>query len=399
MDTLEQISPRTILFFMLYGGAAVVAAILFLYILLRRGNAFAANITPPLRLRRWAAAFFAVAAVGHLWWFLLYTFSGFTRSWGFVELVVLDCFMMLTTVYGTLLSMLQDRRRPVWPFVAAMAPIVVLGGLQIVWPGTNFVPPIILYTLLLYVVFIIYMVVAIRQYGQWLRDNYADLEHKEVWQSHALLILFLLLLAIYGFTTDGPSMFLLRIADFVLFGLLLWRVETLPTLDPDAIPGERGDNSCAHEPDGSGAHAPRPERKATGQRDGGHSGAAGLQGKNGVGDEVLASIGQLLTERCVDTGLYLQHDLTLAQLSATIGFNRTYLSQYFSSQGMNYNAYINGLRINHFVSLYQEAVAAQRTFTLQQLASDSGYGSYSTFSLAFKQRMGQSVTAWMQETK
>ena len=38
------------------------------------------------------------------------------------------------------------------------------------------------------VAFIIYMVVAVRQYGRWLRDNYADLEHKEVWFSLALLI-------------------------------------------------------------------------------------------------------------------------------------------------------------------------------------------------------------------
>ena len=34
----------------------------------------------------------------------------------------------------------------------------------------------------------------------------------------------------------------------------------------------------------------------------------------------------------------------------------------------------------------------------QQLASESGYRSYSTFSLAFKQRTGQSVTVWMHDT-
>ena len=47
------------------------------------------------------------------------------------------------------------------------------------------------------------------------------------------------------------------------------------------------------------------------------------------------------------------------------------------------------------MSLYREAVAAQRSFTAQQLASESGYRSYSTFGIAFKQRMGQTVTAWM----
>ena len=49
------------------------------------------------------------------------------------------------------------------------------------------------------------------------------------------------------------------------------------------------------------------------------------------------------------------------------------------------------------VGFYQEAVVTKRSFTAQQLASDSGYRSYSTFSLAFKQRMGQTVTAWMRE--
>ena len=69
-----------------------------------------------------------------------------------------------------------------------------------------------------------------------------------------------------------------------------------------------------------------------------------------------------------------------------------------STQAMthiNYNTYINKLRIDHFVSLYHEAVASQLPFTAQKLAHDSGYQSYCTFSLAFKKLMGQTVTAWM----
>ncbi|MBQ8949050.1 MAG: AraC family transcriptional regulator, partial [Prevotella sp.] len=73
----------------------------------------------------------------------------------------------------------------------------------------------------------------------------------------------------------------------------------------------------------------------------------------------------------------------------------SYLSQYFSRQGITYNIYINNLRINHFISRYQKAVADGQPIVAQQLASESGYRSYSTFSLAFKQRTGQSVTAWM----
>ena len=68
-----------------------------------------------------------------------------------------------------------------------------------------------------------------------------------------------------------------------------------------------------------------------------------------------------------------------------------------SRQDTTYNAYINDLRINHFIRLYREAVDNQRLFTTKQLAHSSGYRSYSTFTLAFKQRMGKNVTAWISE--
>mgnify|MGYP002626389224 FL=1 len=368
MDTFEHISPQFTLFAMLYGGATVLCVVLCLYLLLRKGNAIAPDITPPVRLRRWAAAFFGVGALGHLWWYFFFILSGNIQSWAYVACVVLDCVLMLTTIFGTMLSMLQDRKRPLWPFVAAMTPIVILGGLQIARSGTDFMTPAFVYTLALYVFFTIYMAVAVRQYGRWLRDNYADLEHKEVWQSHTLLILFLLLMVIYGFSSDGLSLFLLRIADFVLFGLLLWRVETLPQL-------EVSQKEDFPEQQAQGIAFPTSQRHL-----------------------VSPNIGQLLEENCEKNELYLQNDLTLAQLSAAVCVNRTYLSQYFSSQGMNYNTYINGLRISHFIRLYQQAVAAKQSVTAQQLAQECGYRSYSTFSTAFKQRMGQSVSSWMHET-
>ena len=325
------------LFFVLYGGVAMMAAILCFYLLLRKGNAIADDITPPMRLRRWAAAFFGVTALGHLWWILFCVFSNDIRSWSYVVVVVLDCVTVLITVPGTLLSMLQDRKRPIWPIAAATIPTVILGGLQIARPGTDFLTPALIYSLAFYVFFTIYMFVAVGQYRRWLLDNYADLEHKEVWLSHLLLIMSLLAIATYGFTNDGPSIFLLRIADFVLFGLLLWRVETLPQLEV----------GTKHEEDS----LPDPET------------VKGVTPVSQPQTLYSSNIEELLAERCVNTQLYLQHDLTLVQLSAAVGINRFYLSKYFSSQGMNYNAYINNLRINHFVSLYREGVASQHTFT------------------------------------
>jgi len=387
------------LYFMLYGGVAMAAVIACIYLCVRRSNAFAPDITPPLVLRRWAAAFFAVAFLSHIWWFLFCIYSNDINSVSCMVVSVVDCVTLLTTLAGTLLSMLQDRKRSVWPVVMAVIPYAALMALNTVKPNPYYWHIAIAYILLFYVVFTIYMVFAVRQYGRWLRDNYADLEHKEVWVSHVLIIAVLLLIISDGVNLgDIILCYIEQSILLVLFSFLLWRVETLPLLENTLMEPECG--------------LPDPESS---QVTGLPLAAEGTQviglplATNGTQEPdietqayqslvISSKIEQLLAERCVDTQLYLQHDLTLLQLAQTIGTNRFYLSQYFSSKGITYNAYINDLRINHFMSLYREATAAHKPVIAQQLASASGYRSYSTFSLAFKQRMGQTVTVWMRET-
>ena len=372
MNILEQTSLHIVLFFILYGITGAVSLIAAVYLLLRRGNAFAPDVTPPLRLRRWAASFFAVSALGHVWWMFFYIYSRDIHSAAYVAVVVLDCVTLLTTVAGTLLAMLQDRRRPVWPAPAAMLPFVALGLLHICYPDGPFVSIAAIYILALYVLFSVYMAFAVRRYGRWLNDNYADLENKKVWLTQVVSLDCLLLFLLYCLVdNDSILIYILHVVAMVLYVLLLWRVETLSQL---AIASKSQDDR-------------EPDSEADQESD--------QQSQKSVA--IPSNIGQLLTEHCVDSQLYLQHDLSLAQLSAAVGINRFYLSQYFSSQGMNYNTYINALRIQHFVTLYRQTVAARRSVTAQQLAQQSGFRSYSTFSSAFKQRMGQSVTVWMRD--
>ena len=367
---IEHISAEVILFFILYGVTGVVPLIAAIYLLLRRGNAFAPGVTPPVRLRRWAASFFAAAALGHVWWLLCYIYSRDLQSANYVVVAVLDCVALLTTIAGTLLAMLQDRKRPVWPAFAAMVPFVALGASQIIFPETPFRHITSIYILSLYVLFSVYMAYAVWQYGRWLNDNYADLENKKVWLSQTISLVCLLLFVLYVLVeTDTILLCLLHVIELVLFALLLWRVETLPQLENTSME--------------SAFSAPAPTQS---------------QRPLAPVNIDLAQIERLLAERCVDTQLYLQHDLSLQQLARTLGTNRRYLSQYFSRQGITYNTYINNLRINHFISRYQEITAAGRPFIVRQLANESGYRSYSTFSLAFKQRTGQSVTVWMHES-
>ena len=362
----EQISGNT-LYLMFYAGVTVLNLIACCYLLFRRANAIAPDVTSPVRLRRWTAGFLGACTLSHLWYVpLIYLTSTEDIMMLYFVGTLLDFLTIFPLAIAVLFTMLQDRRRPLWPIALMMAPIVVGMMVCIATRSDAILPALYAYYLLLIIGIIIYMVRATRQYGRWLRDNYADLEHKEVWQS--LLVLATILLGFGLYASEFQGLFYKYAAQvnaILLTCFLVWRVETLSDL------------SIYQEQD-LPADLDIPDK------------CEGDTSSNDLTD----NIGPLLQQYCINTRLYLQHDLTLSQLAKAIGTNRFYLSQYFSSQGINYNIYINDLRINHFVSLYREAVAAHRSFTIQELASNSGYRNYSTFNSAFKQRMGQTVTIW-----
>ena len=361
----DQPLPQSILFYMLYAAVTMTAIIASCYLLLRRGNAFSVDKTPPIRLRRWTAALFASIALANIW----YLPVAFVTSNDDIKLCLyigatLDFMICFPLAICVMLVMLQDYRRPLWPFPLMMAP-PALGMVWCMVSGSEaLLPTIFTYILFLGIGLTISLVRALRKYDRWLRDNYADLEHKEVWQTFIVLACILLLLSYYVFGGGGQAYeYILQITSFLLTCILLWRVETLNDLS---------------------ISQPLEEAAITENME-----------RNGIPQATYNNLSSLLQRLCIDTQLYLQNDLTLQQLAQAIGTNRTYLTNYFSNQGMTYNTYINNLRIDHFVSLYNEAVANQRSFTARQLACDSGYRNYATFSIAFKQRMGQNVSAWM----
>ena len=358
----DQIRQDT-LYLMLYAAVTMLSLNACCYLLFRQGNAIAKDITPPVRLRRWTAAFFAAIALSHMWYIpMAFLSSSDDVMIAYYIGVLLDCMIIIPLAIIVLLAMLQDRKRPLWPIaVMAFLPVVIMVWC-VVSRSDALIEMIRFYLLLLGIGVTVYMVHAVRQYGRWLRDNFADLEHKEVWMSFVVLAIILLVFGIYALGINSVTyLFIVQICNIVLICYLLWRVETLSDL---STPQSQDVNE----------EMPITEEKTTNK-----------------------DLGPLLQKCCIDTQLYLQHDLTIIQLAKAIGTNRTYLSQYFISKDTTYNAYINNLRINHFVSLYLEAVATRRSVSAKQLAIDSGYRSYSTFALAFKQRMGQSVTAWMRD--
>ena len=373
----EQEFQGDVLYMMLYAVVAALNLVACCYLLFRRGNAFAPDITSPVRLRRWTAVFFAAMTLSHLWYMpSIFLTSSDDKMLCYNVGGMLDFLTTFPLAIVILFTMLQDRRRPLWTAWVMVIPPVVIMALNIANHSESLLPLSNAYLLLLGIGLIIYMVREVRRYGRWLRDNYADLEHKEVWQGFVVLAVILLGFGIYTSEIGGlTNKYIVQVNNILLIGYLLWRVETLSDLSifqPQGLLMEAEDDSLAIQAD----TAEDVENDA-------------------LPLTIRNNIGPLLKQYCEEPQLYLQYDISVTQLAQQIGINRSYLSKHFALQGISYNAYINGLRIRHFIHLYHEAAATHQPVTAQQLAHQSGFRSYSTFSAAFKQSMGMTATEWM----
>ena len=365
-----QQSLQDLLFLMLYGGAAMLALIAGLYLWLRRSNAIAPAVTPPSALRKWTVAFLVSAALSHVWWYVFgvywLTDDRLVRN---VIAVLLDHVTLVPLAMAMLLCMLQDRQRRLWPWFLAQVPVVVIAVVGIDRHDEGVLDVMSYWQTVLMVGFMLYYVRALLQYNRWLCENFADLEHKEVWQSLMFLVVIFIVYEVYS--TNPGDMFreyLAQVNTIIIIAFLLWRVETLQRLDITADEMvEVGDSV-----------APEQEEQAS---------PAQLT-------IPTTTIKEQLEKKCEARKLFLQHDLTLQQLAAAIGTNRTYLSVYFAQQGITYNAYINRLRIAHFMRIYRESMSTVNPQTATQLAKKSGFYSYSTFSSAFKSINNLSFAAW-----
>ena len=181
-------------------------------------------------------------------------------------------------------------------------------------------------------------------------------------------------------TVDKNHEYVVQVCGLMLICYILWRVETLSDLST-SLPSD-SDAAIDVDMDVDVNHA---AKETTASED----------GEDKPQLSIRNNIGPLLRQYCEEPQLYLQYDISLTQLATLIGVNRSYLSKHFALQGITYNDYINGLRIQHFLNLYHETLATHRTATTQQLALQSGFRSYNTFSVAFKKIMGMNTTEWI----
>ena len=384
-------SISDILFMILYGGVAMLTLAAALYLWLRRTNAFMPEMETPGEVRRRTAAFLFAATASHVWWLVVgnywLTEERLVRD---MALMALDHLTLVPLAMAVLLCMLQDRRRRLWPWIVAQVPIVGIAVAGIAMGDARSVLWMNGWQTVVIAAFVVRYFLAQREYNRWLLDNYADLEHKDIWRS---LLVAVGLCVVYEVYCNNPGMmaveYLSQVFTIAVALFLVWRVETLQRLALEEEYDEPADATDADEADATSA-TPKPKAKRPKRP----KAAADKKATT-----VTIDFGPQLRDRCEETGLYLKPDLRMEQLADVLETNRTYLGTYFARTGTTYNDYINQLRIAHFERLYAKAKRGHASAKAKNLSAESGFSSYSTFIAAFKKHRGITVAEWMRRQR
>lgn len=108
----------------------------------------------------------------------------------------------------------------------------------------------------------------------------------------------------------------------------------------------------------------------------------------------LPSVIESKIEAWVGEKSYCQQGVTMNQLAALLGSNRTYLSQFINSRyGCNFNAWLNKLRIDEAKRMMLESP----TLSLDKVALAVGFASKSHFMSSFKSMEGITPGQWREK--
>ena len=230
-----QESILDILFMMLYGATAMLTLVVALYLLLRRTNAFAPAVVPPQVVRSRASIFLFATTVSHVWWYVFGTYwLTDDRTVRNILLIMLDHITLIPLAIAILLSMLQDRRRKLFPWLLAEVPIVVIAVAGIALHDSGTMHWMNAWQTTVIVAFIVYYFRALMNYNRWFQQNFADLEHKDIWKSMLVAAILTVIYEVYC-TNQGlmPVEYLSQLFTIVITIFLVWRVETLQALTPE----------------------------------------------------------------------------------------------------------------------------------------------------------------------
>ena len=205
-----------------------------------------------------------------------------------------------------------------------------------------------------------------RSYRQFIRDEYSDLEHREIrWLNRAswFIIVYGILYALSQLAGMTGLLDMAYLVTAIGWAYVVYCVDNQKVVH-NLITDEKVYLETMSESTGAETNGADVDGNAE--------------------PEVLSELEQLLQKECVENKLFLQSDLTINALAAAVRSNRTYLWRHFRDKGMNFHSYINGLRFQYA----RQLLLSRSNPNISEIARESGFGSDATFRRIFSELQG-----------
>lgn len=272
-------------------------------------------------------------------------------------------FILLMPCASHMFNALLQRKINNLHFDLFQLPNIILTALFALTGNNHVILIMLAYTTVLFVAYIIYYIKQYRHYTKVLESEYSNLEHRELKWIWAIMVSFVLQMALFTVCELSRSLFmsffymLFTVANAMFMVLYTRNILPVAHIDEDVMEDK----------------VPVAETKQSNEKE------------KMVRDTELQMIEEQLKTHFEDQRLYTNPNLTRDMLCQTIGYNRNVLARYFRVKGVNYYKFVNGYRIRYACQLIDEGGT---TISLLDIAKKCGYSTYRTFNSAFQEEVG-----------
>lgn len=257
-------------------------------------------------------------------------------------------------------------------------PFVLLAALFIITHASFLFYAMVLMSVVLGVWCALWTLCELPRYHRWLKEEYSYEEDINLHWMRGVMVLFFIILLVWAVS----NVYMCQLVDiiYMVSSLVVWAVVCYFVNKQEIVLREVTDDS--------GIQQIKIHDKTSASNGStascGDSACSAQEPSSSADTETFAILRQRLEVIFEEQKVFLNPKLRLSELATMLGTNRTYLSQYFNQEcEKSFYEYVNDYRVRYSMQLLLDA-----DYTLEVIASMSGFNSLSTFRRAFVQING-----------
>lgn len=245
------------------------------------------------------------------------------------------------------------------------------------------------YVILFSAVMLIYFAVSIRRYNRFINDNYSNHENINLSWLKTVLAVFVVCIVVWTIFLFNHNYYTKSI--YYVVSLCAWIMLIARSRDQISVSMKEPEKPIVR----SAIEVEQPTEQIQ-SADPMHqpseavaAAAPAFEDSSLLPEQMKAQLDELMNER----EIYLNSHLTLSDLAAALGTNRTYLSNYLNRElKVSFYDYVNSFRVARACRM----IEANPDVTVHDIVENCGFNSVSTFRRSFSREIGKTYGEYRQ---